>query len=313
MRAYELRLTEYALEDLTLDPALGRLPADAYADQHAVVEGFVTLRGQHPTGQETTTLPLTRAIVYNLHVGRHRGLTWHDRRHGVVWLLGVGWHEQGARDDAYEVLKDRDPADRLFPTSADYRNLAPSSARFAYDLQRSAKATVQRALEEPGRELTTMIGGVLRVSVLAECVRIDNESSTTSTSVGTVASRGTIDARSRLLQRALTYPEAWEDHPWGESVVKVRKKVFVFLGVPDTDHFGCSVKLPESGPFVLAEDFAEPTGYGLGKAGWVSLTFARDDRDVPLDLLFELIDESYRAVAPKTLVKQLDAAGPGSA
>ena len=34
----------------------------------------------------------------------------------------------------------------------------------------------------------------------------------------------------RLLKLALSYPEAWEDHPWGENVVKVGKKIFVFLG-----------------------------------------------------------------------------------
>ena len=27
----------------------------------------------------------------------------------------------------------------------------------------------------------------------------------------------------RLLKLALSYPEAWEDHPWDETVVKVRK------------------------------------------------------------------------------------------
>ena len=46
---------------------------------------------------------------------------------------------------------------------------------------------------------------------------------------------------------AFALPEAWEDHPWGESVAKVGKKVFVFMGMGETDgtaHF--TVKLPDS-------------------------------------------------------------------
>jgi len=106
---------------------------------------------------------------------------------------------------------------------------------------------------------------------------------------------------------ALAYPEAWEDFPWGESVVKVRKKVFVFLGHPDDPKvaFGLSVKLPESKDFALTLPYTEPTGYGLGKAGWVSATFTKGMKP-ELDLLLEWVDESYRAVAPKTLVKRLD-------
>jgi predicted DNA-binding protein (MmcQ/YjbR family) len=109
----------------------------------------------------------------------------------------------------------------------------------------------------------------------------------------------------RLLQYALAYPEAWEDHPWEETVVKVRKKIFVFTGIYD-GVLHCTVKLPESNEEALHYDFVEKTGYGLGKAGWVSARFA-SGADVPVDLLEEWIDESYRAVAPKTLVKQLDA------
>src|SRR4029077_5394250 len=36
----------------------------------------------------------------------------------------------------------------------------------------------------------------------------------------------------RLLKLALSYPEAWEDHPWGENVVKGGKKLFCFFGGP---------------------------------------------------------------------------------
>jgi len=104
---------------------------------------------------------------------------------------------------------------------------------------------------------------------------------------------------------ALGYPEAREDFPWGERVVKVRDKVFVFLGRDDED-LGVTVKLPSSGLLALGLPFASPTGYGLGKSGWVTARFAAKDKP-PLDMLRRWIDESYRAVAPKNLVATLDA------
>jgi predicted DNA-binding protein (MmcQ/YjbR family) len=103
---------------------------------------------------------------------------------------------------------------------------------------------------------------------------------------------------------ALGYPGAREDFPWGERVIKVGKKVFVFMGMADGDGLGLSVKLPASGPMALLLPFATPTGYGLGKSGWVSARFAPSD-DPPLGLLREWIDESYRAVAPKTAIAKL--------
>lgn len=99
---------------------------------------------------------------------------------------------------------------------------------------------------------------------------------------------------------ALGLPEATEDHPWGESVAKVRGKVFVFLGRGADDELGFSVKLPSSGPGVLSLPFAEPTGYGLGKSGWVSIHLTAE-HDVPLELLQQWVVESYCAVAPKKL------------
>jgi hypothetical protein len=53
--------------------------------------------------------------------------------------------------------------------------------------------------------------------------------------------------------------------------------------------------------------FAQPTGYGLGKSGWVSARFGATD-EPPTGLLLAWLDESFRAVAPKRLVKALDAA-----
>lgn len=115
-------------------------------------------------------------------------------------------------------------------------------------------------------------------------------------------------AFSALLRTALSYPEAWEDHPWGETVVKVGKKIFVFLSRGDGAlHVTC--KLPQSSEAALSMlSFAEPTGYGLGQSGWVTATFADRDK-VPVEMLHEWMDESYRAIAPKKLVQRLAQAG----
>jgi predicted DNA-binding protein (MmcQ/YjbR family) len=102
---------------------------------------------------------------------------------------------------------------------------------------------------------------------------------------------------------ALGLPGAWEDHPWGDTVVKVGKKVFVFLG-DGADTGGCSVKLRESQEQALDAPGAAPTGYGLGKAGWVSVPFK--GRSPAVGLLCDWVEESYRIVAPKKLVKELD-------
>jgi predicted DNA-binding protein (MmcQ/YjbR family) len=111
---------------------------------------------------------------------------------------------------------------------------------------------------------------------------------------------------------ALAFPEAYEDSPWGERVAKVKGKVFVFLGMGG-DTLGLSVKLPQSGMLALGLPFASPTGYGLGKAGWVTAKFGKGEK-APVDLLRAWIEESYRAVAPKKLVAAMTAApGPVSA
>ena len=110
----------------------------------------------------------------------------------------------------------------------------------------------------------------------------------------------------RLLAAALAYPGAWEDHPWGENVVKVEKKVFAFFHV-DAAELSMSFKLPQSGSVALGLPFTAPTGYGLGKSGWVTSRFAAAARP-PIDVLKSWIDESYRAVAPTKRLKELAAA-----
>ena len=110
----------------------------------------------------------------------------------------------------------------------------------------------------------------------------------------------------RIRKHALSFPEAYEEHPWGERVAKVGKKVFVFFGSGDDpgQPYGFSVKLPDSNDEALAMPFTRPTGYGLDRGSWVTV---RPPDDAPLELLTGWIEESYRTVAPKALVAQLDA------
>ena len=110
-------------------------------------------------------------------------------------------------------------------------------------------------------------------------------------------------AETLLRAFALAYPETVEEFPWGERVIKVRKKVFLFLGRAKGG-LALSVKLPSSSLMAMSLPFASPTGYGLGKSGWVTAEFGPRDRP-PTDLLRRWIDESYRAVAPKRLVASL--------
>ena len=112
-----------------------------------------------------------------------------------------------------------------------------------------------------------------------------------------------------LREFALRYPEAHEDFPWGETAVKVAKKAFVFMRLDGEEELSFTVKLPWSSGHVAGLPFAEPSGYGLGKSGWITSRFDASD-DVPVDLLCEWIDESYRAVAPKKLVAALGAKPP---
>ena len=113
----------------------------------------------------------------------------------------------------------------------------------------------------------------------------------------------TTDVALTLRAAALAYPGAVEDFPWGDRCYKVKGKIFLFLMEPDGG-LGVSLKLPASNHIVLMFPFATPTGYGLGKAGWVSLRFAKGEA-VDVQTMLSWLDESYRAIAPKKLVAQL--------
>jgi predicted DNA-binding protein (MmcQ/YjbR family) len=101
--------------------------------------------------------------------------------------------------------------------------------------------------------------------------------------------------------------EAWD----GEPTFRVRGKNFVFT---DREASGISVKLPkeEAAAVVATDRLAEPTGYGLGRHGWVSVRIGRATA-ARWQQVEEWVRTSYTLVAPKTLAQQVIAEDERSA
>lgn len=109
----------------------------------------------------------------------------------------------------------------------------------------------------------------------------------------------------------LKYPGAHTKSPWpGHMDLAVNDKTFAYLSI-EGEPFSIGCKLPNSAEVALMLPYVSPTPYGLGKSGWVT---AKPEPGAALDveMFKEWIDESYRAQAPKKLVKQLDSGAPAA-
>jgi predicted DNA-binding protein (MmcQ/YjbR family) len=99
----------------------------------------------------------------------------------------------------------------------------------------------------------------------------------------------------QLFDYSAAKPNAVEDHPWGDTVFKIRGKVFAFLG--NGERGAVTVKAaPDDLDSMLALSFIKRSAY-IGRYGWVSVAVANDDA---LDLALRLIDQSYDLIAAKT-------------
>jgi len=103
---------------------------------------------------------------------------------------------------------------------------------------------------------------------------------------------------SRLPEAERVDVAEWGDHP----TFRVRGKNFVFS---DIDAINLSLKLDkeEAAAVVATDPAATPTGYGLGRHGWVSLTLPADLDDERWEQVEEWVRTSYTLVAPKRLAR----------
>jgi predicted DNA-binding protein (MmcQ/YjbR family) len=114
-----------------------------------------------------------------------------------------------------------------------------------------------------------------------------------------------IDNMPRLERIVARLPEAErvDIEAWGgEPTFRVRGKNFVFT---DQGAHGLSVKLSkeEAEAVVATDSRAKPTGYGLGRHGWVSVEVGDAADDARWQQVEEWVRISYALVAPKSLAK----------
>lgn len=162
--AYELRITRRCLEnDLEY---FGEAPFQDL-ERHEIVKALVKRRSDGPTDTREVTPLSSGKRVYRLAYGdRHRGATWYDERHGVVWLLAYAQHEFRDRADAFAYFKDLDADERLLPGPADYKALLRErDDRLQSEIGDDARRLLGEARENPGREVVGMLGGAVEVTV----------------------------------------------------------------------------------------------------------------------------------------------------
>jgi predicted DNA-binding protein (MmcQ/YjbR family) len=98
--------------------------------------------------------------------------------------------------------------------------------------------------------------------------------------------------------------EAWD----GEPTFRVNGKNFVFAG-PDGSGFSVKLTKDEAEAVVATDPDASPTGYGLGRHGWVSITLPKKPSAARWGEVEEWVRTSYTLVAPKRLAKLVLADG----
>lgn len=104
----------------------------------------------------------------------------------------------------------------------------------------------------------------------------------------------------------LGLPEAHEVEAWERPTFRVRNKIFAMPRERDGERASIWCKAAPGVQTLLVtgdpETFYAPPY--VGPKGWIGITL---DGNADLDYVTSLLEESYRLVAPKTLVKQLDA------
>jgi hypothetical protein len=167
--SYTLAVTQRCLlDDLGFAEDDLKRPLEELHD-NLVIQQFVDQRSQNPIGQEAIQGLQAPIVAYSLHAGADRGLTWHDRESGNVWLLASRFHRSGKRDDSYPFFRGL-RRDQLLPTRDDYVRVFESQARtFAKSLLADVPPLLSDAHAAPSVIKRGLIAGRIPVRVVFEC------------------------------------------------------------------------------------------------------------------------------------------------
>ena len=104
-----------------------------------------------------------------------------------------------------------------------------------------------------------------------------------------------------LRRIALSFPEATEQETWGQPTFRVRGKMFAAMSA-EGDSASVKASLEAQAALVGSEPETFSVARYLGQHGWVSIDLRRVDPEE----MAELLDEGWRATAPKRVVAAYD-------
>jgi hypothetical protein len=105
-----------------------------------------------------------------------------------------------------------------------------------------------------------------------------------------------VAAHQALLNKALGYPDTYEDRVLGQTLVKLKNKSVVIALGREGGGLSLTCKLPRTGAAAAAKfSWANAAGHGLGRKGWVTARFTAQDK-LPVRMLIGWVEESYLAV-----------------
>jgi len=172
---YALRVTQRCLVD-----DLGEDATASFTEirDREIVKAFIKDRATDPDGGKTVGSNAGDLTLRRVGYGDdHRGVTWWDREHGVVWLCAYhGKHRSGEADDSFRYFEQLLQAKQMYPTADDYEQLSDDEEAYFFDYAvEDAQVSLDFARQHQDEEIEVVIGRQVGTSLAVEVVETMEE------------------------------------------------------------------------------------------------------------------------------------------